>query len=368
MMDINIFKTYLSKTPSYVGGKSVAEIQTSADQIYKLSSNENALGSSPKAIEAIQKHCTSLSDYPERTDATLRQLLSTHYDDLLAPEQYMVTPSGSEMIDLLARAFLEPGLSAIVSSPCFKPYSMFSENMGAHIVDIRLKDSDFSLDIDRIVQSIDSKTRLLFLASPNNPTGSYIPRNTLDELLSQIPPHIVVVLDEVYQYFADAEDYTTAMDYVAKDYRMIGMTSMSKGYGLAGLRLGYAYGPVDLMQYLRTLWKPFLLSTIHHVAFEGALQDHDFLQCSRAHVISERSRIYARLDELQVAYHPSQGNFILIDPGMPDDVFESRMLEYGVMVRPGSGFDAPGKVRVTIGTTEGNDVFLHGLEEILRES
>ena len=361
---INIFKPYLSGAPAYVGGKSKSEIVTSAEKIYKLSSNENALGSSPKAIAAIQENLHGLYEYPDRTDARLRQALAEFYGKTLSEDSFMATPSGSEMIDLIIRAFVGEGLECIASNPSFQPYFMFAKNQGGHTVDIPLIGENYRLDVEGILSAISDRTRIIFVTSPNNPTGSYIPKNTMDELVERVPDHVIVVMDEVYHHFVDADDYVSAMHYVKQGKPVIGLNSFSKAYGLAGLRLGYAYGPAELMKYIRQLSKPFLMNTLGIEAMSAALTDNEFIAKTRNHTLSERQYLYSELDDLGIKYWKSQGNFIMINPNMDVTEFENRMLEFGLMVRTVAGFGAPGCVRVTIGTQAANRAYTSALRQL----
>ena len=361
---INIFKPYLSGAPAYVGGKSKSEIVTSAEKIYKLSSNENALGSSPKAIEAIKNNLTALYEYPDRTDARLRRSLNAFYKNVLTADHFMATPSGSEMIDLLVRAFVAEGLECIASNPSFQPYFMFTKNHGGHTIDIPLIGDNFELDVDGILAAITDRTRIIFVTSPNNPTGSYIPKDRMDRLVDGLPEHVILVMDEVYHHFVDAADYVSAMHYVKQGKSVIGLNSFSKAYGLAGLRLGYAYGPTHIMNYVRQLSKPFLMSTLSIEAVDAALQDHEFISKTRSHILHERNYIYNELDALGITYWKSQGNFIMIKPKMDLQEFERSMLDHGIKVRVVGGFGAPGCVRVTIGTQAANRAYIQALHEL----
>lgn len=367
MSEISIYKSFLSGAPAYVGGKSIDEIETPAEKIFKLSSNENALGSSPKAIEAIKTQFDGLSIYPERTDAKLREALANHYDNVLSPNHFMATPSGSEMIDLLVRGFCGSGLNNIASNPCFQPYFMFTKNHGATTKDVPLIGPNFDVDVDGILGSIDDQTRLIFLTSPNNPTGTYIPKATMDAIIQGVPDHVIVVLDEVYHHFADADDYVTAMPYVKDGHQVIGLNSFSKAYGLAGLRMGYGYGPEKIMTYVRQLWKPFFLNSIANAAMAAALTDTEFIQKTTDHIIAERNYLFGEFDKMGLEYWRSQGNFIMVRPPMNEKLFEEKMLYHGIMIRPVSGFGAPGCVRITIGTKEANRVVVNAITSIIQE-
>ena len=354
----------------YVGGMTRDEVKQKIGdkKLYKLSSNENLLGPSPKALQAIRDNVHLIGEYPDRSDGRLREALSSYYDGQLSQEQFFCGNSGSEVLEFICRAFLQPGLEYIVSNPCFKPYQMFSDKLGAKIVDVPLISEDnYRLDVDGILQAITKETRLIFLTSPNNPTATYIPRADIVRLLGAIPDHVVVVYDEVYARYADADDYAEASEFVNEGYPVIGLNSFSKLFGLAGLRLGYAYSTPAIAEYIRRLYKPFILSTLTLEAGIAALADTDFLRDTTALVKSERPRIEARLSTLGMEYWPSQANFIQIRPATDANEMAEALLRQGIMVRPVAGFGSPGCLRVTIGTVEANDAFLSALATVLED-
>ena len=358
---IQIFKSYILEGSIYKGGKTLREINANGKPIYKLSSNENLLGPSPKAIAAIERSLNNLNRYPDRTGIRLQEALAKHYNNTMTADQFVVTPSGSEVLDLIIRGFLGEGLECIISNPCFSPYKMFSGKQGAAVIDIPLQQPDFSLDVEGVLNAINDKTRLIFITSPNNPTGTYIPKSKLDELVENVPEHVIIVMDEVYHHFTNVDDYATALSYVQSGKKIMGINSFSKAYGLAGLRLGYAYSTPELANYIQKLVKPFLINTLSLEAAIAALDDNEHLQKTIALIHLEKPRLYQALEESGIHYWKSQGNFILIRPNIDPALFESKMLEQGVMVRPVANFGAPGCVRVTIGTREANDAFIRAL-------
>ncbi|MEZ4952641.1 MAG: histidinol-phosphate transaminase [Saprospiraceae bacterium] len=364
---IDIFKPYLLGNAGYTGGKTLGEIKSNAKKIYKLSSNENLLGTSPKAKKAFRKSLQDINQYPDRTTARLQEALSKFYKKQLGPEHFIAANSGSEVIEHIIRAFLGEGLECIVSNPCFMPYIMFSEWQGAKIVDVPLKNPDYSLDVAGILKAINNKTRLLFLTSPNNPTGTFIPKQDLDELFEKIPDHVVVVLDEVYYHFADAKNYTTALPYVLAGKKIIAVNSFSKTYGLAAIRAGYGYSTPEIANYIRRLSKPFLINKPTMNAAIAALEDKEFVKKTTSLVKSERERLYPKLDKIGIQYWKSQGNFIMLKPDIDEFDFEAKMLLEGVMVRPIGSFGAPGCVRVTIGTKAANNAFIKALKKVVSE-
>ncbi len=363
---ISFFKEYLAVAEPYKGGKAISEIKTKKDKIYKLSSNENPIGASPKAMAAIRENLKNLHLYPDRTDQRLQTALRQFYNNELEADQFIGASSGSEIIDHIIRAFAGEGREVIVSNPTFKPYIMFSSWCGSKVIDVPLLDPDYKLDIRGILDAINDQTRLIFLTSPNNPTGTHIAKHELDELLANIPDHVVVVLDEVYYHFVDADDYTTALPYVKKGYNIIGVNSFSKTYGLAGMRIGYAYTTPELSAYIHQLCKPFLIDTLSLEAGIAALGDQAFIDQTVEIVKKGRLYLYEQLDRLGMHYWKSQGNFILLKPEMDTGQFEERMLEEGIMVRPVANFGAPGCVRVSIGIPEANEAFIAALEKIIK--
>lgn len=362
--NINIFKSHLTIKSDYVGGKAKPKA-VDGQKIHKLSSNENLLGPSPKALQAIQDYLQKLNEYPDQTDIRLREALADFYGTPLTAEHFFTGNSGSEILELIARAFLDPGLEAIIASPTFMPYRLFSEKMGAKVIDIPLLAPDFDLNVTEILAAVNERTRLLFLTSPNNPTGSYIPKDTLEYMLHALPSHVILVLDEVYFQFTDQADYTTALPYAIDNKNIIGVNSFSKAYGLAGLRVGYAYTHPDLARYIRQLHRPFLVNALSLNAAIGALSDKEFLAETVGLVQAEREFLYGVLDQLPIQYWKSQGNFFLLRPAISPKEFESSMLEQGVMVRPVENFGAKGCVRITIGTREANEAMLAALSHVL---
>jgi histidinol-phosphate aminotransferase len=362
----SIFKPYLFKTPEYKGGKGANEVKTKASKIYKLSSNENPIGSSPKAMQAIQDSLQDLHIYPPRTGDELQEALAGFYDDELASEHFVPTNSGSETIEFIARGFLSDGLECIVSNPSFMPYTMFSGWNGAKVIDIPLLSPNYEMDVEGILNAINENTRLIFITSPNNPTGTYIPKSKIDQLIDNVPDHVIIVLDEVYYHFADAEDFTTALPYVQAGKKIIAVNSFSKTYGLASLRVGYLYSTPEIAGYLRRLYRPFLINKIGLKAGIAALSDKEFINQTVDLVREERVRFYPVLEKYGIEYWKAQGNFILFKSPMDANEFVEKMTyEVGVMVRNATSFGAPGCIRVTIGTHEANNAFFSGLESIL---
>lgn len=360
-----LFKPYLQNGGTYKGGKTLSELGINK-KIYKLSSNEHPFGPSPRAVAAVKEAADNFHFYPDRNGARLQTALADFYENEIPPGQFFTGNSGSEILDFIIRGFLGEGLEAIICNPAFGIYNMFSGWQGATVKNVPLLAPDFRLDVSGILEAITDQTRVIFLTSPNNPTGSYIPRVDLEALLDQVPEHLVVVLDEVYYRFADAPDFVTAMEYVKKGHQIIAVNSFSKTYGLAALRIGYGYSTPEIAAYLLMYNRPFLINQLSIEAGIAALTDEEYVQKTVNMVQAERLKIYAELDALGVTYWKSQGNFILIKPNSTSVEFEAAMLKEGIMVRPVDNFGAPGCVRVTIGTPEANAAYLNALKKVVR--
>ena len=358
----SIFKPHLEPKEVYKGGKNLPK-QTDK-KIYKLSSNENPLGQSPKATDALIKAATNVAIYPDQTDIRLREALVEDFEHQLQADQFICGNSGSEIIDMLLRAFINEGDEVIYSNPCFLPYSVFSRWYGANLIDVRLKEPDYVLDVEGILNAITPKTKVIFLTSPNNPTGTYIPKPVIDDFLNKVPKNIVIVFDEVYRHFADAKDYVSALPYVKEEYNVVAINSFSKTYGLAGQRVGYCYTTSKIANYIRQIHKPFLLPLTSIEAAIGALSDSEFIEETVQTVIQGRKFLENEFQKLGLTYWPTQGNFFIIDPPLPEFEFTDFLMNEGIMVRPVSQFGAPGKVRITIGTQEANEALIKALKKI----
>lgn len=358
----NRFKSYLTVKNVYKGGRS---IQPSApgQKVYKLSSNEHPFGYSPKVKAVLQQHLDHLHIYPDTTDTRLRTALVKEFAGHLEADQFIAAAGGSEVIDLTFRAFLREGDEVIISSPGFLPYSMFSKWLGARVVDVPLLAPDYRLDVDGILDALSSRTRIVCLTSPNNPTGTYIPRSTLEYLLDRLPPDVLVIYDEVYRHFAEAEDYVTGLEYVNAGYPILALNSFSKTYGLAAMRLGYAYTTPEIAAYIRQICKPFLIPALSMEAGLAALEDRTFVQKTVDLIREERQFLSAAFKRLGLTYTPSQANFFLVQPSGDDQEFVDQLIRNGIMTRPVTNFGAPGKVRISIGTREANEALIRALEK-----
>lgn len=354
-----IFKEYILNTHPYKGGSTREE-----KNIIKLSSNENPLGASPKAVEAIIKCIHNVSEYGFQDDQLFTEKLSQFFEGRMSPGQFLPANSGMELLDMICRAFLSPGDSCILSSPTFMAYKNFSELCGAKVINVPLKPDSFALDVNGIITAINETTRLIFISNPNNPTGSFITRKEMDELINHLPDHVVLVYDEAYYQYVGQADYPRAQDYIEKGKNVIGLHSFSKAYGLAGLRLGYIFSTLKITEYLRHLRRPFMVNSLSMEAGMAALDDWKHLAATLKLIHTEKKWLYQELDKLKIHYWKTETNFILIRPELEAGIFTAKLLEAGIMVRTTEIMGAPGCVRVTIGTSEMNVAFILALMNI----
>lgn len=358
-----IFKPHIVQSGGYKGGKSLDEL-SKVHKIYKLSSNENVLGSAVVNGD-LSNH--QLNIYPNPTPDQLYQALERFYNYKLKADQFVAGNGGSDILQMLVMAFLDPATNCIISNPCFGPYKMFSQWMGAEVKDVPLKAPNFALDVEGILNAIDEQTRLLFLTSPNNPTGTYITTDELDRLIPHVPDHVLIVYDEVYYQYADQTDYSIGLPYVNSGANLIAINSYSKAYGLAGLRIGYAYSSVVIASYLRKVLRPFLINAISLSSAINALDNQTFIEQTTVVIAEQRQYLQEELDTLGIHHWKSQGNFILIKTELDENTLAQKMLDHHIMVRPAGNFGAPGCVRITIGDKEATEAVISALATILKK-
>ncbi len=350
-----------SQSPDFSTGQAPARTH-----LIKLDSNENPFGPSPRSLEAIRAASTSMHAYPDDNCIELRCRLAAHHQ--VRPEQVLVTPGSAGMLSLLCQTLLGPGLNAITSAVSFIVYGMAVRAMGAQLIETSLHNDGF--DLDAILKAINRDTRLVFLANPNNPTGTMLDATAIDKFIAQVPAHVVVVLDEAYYDFAAhfaalrKIEYSRSLDYVRKDANVVVLRTFSKTYGLAGLRIGYGMGPAELLGYCERMANTYSVSSVAQAAALAALDDQGHVE----HAVSNNAMQAQILFEgfLELGYRPvsTTANFIYCDLGKDACDFAAQLLEQGVCVRPLSAWGAPNCIRVTIGTPEQNQIFLKTAREL----
>ncbi len=354
---------YILAIKPYSPGKPLEELEREygiSDSI-KLASNENPLGPSPLAVKAIKDAIGKLNRYP---DGSGHDLVRNIAEKLGVADGNIVLGNGSdEIIGMLTRALLRPGDEAIMPYPSFLMYNIMVCCAGATPIQVPLK--SLSVDLDAIRDRISSRTRMIFICNPNNPTGTVISKKDFKDFLKSIPGEVLVVVDEAYIEFVRDKSCAISIDYLDSGIALVMLRTFSKAYGLAGLRIGYGIMPQEIASLLNRVRQPFNANSLAQVGAGAALEDKAFLKKTVSLVHEELDFLYTSLDRMNIKYFPTQANFFLIDVGKDaDEVFE-KMLKQGVIVRSMTSYVYPNYIRINVGLHEENVRFLNALEKII---
>ena len=358
--------------PSYVPGKSIkqAEEETGIKAV-KLASNENPLGPSPLAERAMEEAAHTIHLYPDNDAVELKQQLAAAHS--LDPENILVTAGSTPLLDIIARTLLGPGLNAITSERSFIVYPIVTRSTGAEFRTVPMKDDTY--DLDAIAAAVDANTRLIFLANPNNPTGTIVDAAALDSFLDRLPDHVIVALDEAYYdfaaYFARERgvEYSHSVDYVRQNRNVVVLRTFSKAQGLAAARAGYGMGPAELMGYFARVRTAFMVSGVAQAGALAALTDHDHYERTMRNNLEGAKYLLSGLR--QMGYHPVEtwSNFIYCEIGESASAVGTRLQQEGIIIRPLTGsWGAPTAIRVTIGTPQENERFLLAFKKVMKAS
>ena len=359
-----IRKSVLAVNP-YVPGKPIEETkrQLGLKEVIKLASNENSWGASPKAVTAIKKALSGINRYPDAQGYYLKQRLAKFFG--LAAENVVLGNGSDELIDLLIKTFLEADENIVTSQGTFLEYEIIAQVNDRKVKKAPLK--DFKYDLDAMLKLVDKKTKLIFIANPNNPTGTYLFANEVVKFINALPESVIVVFDEAYDTFIDVDDYPDSLSLLRKNKPVVILRTFSKAYGLAGLRLGYALASCELVAYLERVRQPFNVNILAQIAGAAALEDKDFLAKTRRLTLEGKDFIYQGLSKMGLTYVASAANFILIDLGPDGQAVFKKMLKQGVIIRDMLQYGLKNFIRVTIGTKKENQKFLSVLAKVLRE-
>ncbi|MDP3919815.1 MAG: histidinol-phosphate transaminase [Candidatus Omnitrophota bacterium] len=367
-MTRDIFKDYIQAIRPYEPGKPIKEVERELGlrHLIKLASNENPLGPSGKALRAMRRAIREAHLYPESTAHYLVERLAVEHD--VKTNQILVGNGSNEILELLARGFLSPGDEVVSSETSFLVYPILSQACGAKYVGVPMA-SGYRYDLEAMVQAITEKTRIVFIANPNNPTGTYVTTAELEAFLAKVPQNVIVCIDEAYINFVEAEDFPDALSYVEKSRpNLIVMRTFSKAYGLAGLRVGYAVANEQLISYLHKIRQPFNVNSIAQAAATAALDDRFFIWRTKHLVSRGRRFFYKHFKQLGLEYLPSQANFVLVKTGCDgNDVFQS-LLKVGIIIRSMKAYGLDTWIRVTVGRRSQNSLFLRSLRECLKRT
>ena len=369
---LELIPEHIRQMTGYVAGKAIKQAQRESGRpVIKLASNENPLGPSPMAIEAIRTAASQVNLYPDNDSVDLRQELARRLG--LRTEQILLADGSLGLLDVVARTLAGPGLNCITSERSFISYPIVTGAAGAELITLPMRQDTY--DLEAIASAINDKTRVVFLANPNNPTGTMFDADATDAFLRRVPDHVLVVLDEAYydfaRYFAAQRGitYTRSLDHVrAGRPNLLVLRTFSKAHGLAGLRLGYGCGNPELLQYFNRVRNAFSVSALAEAAGLAAIRDEAHIRRSVENNAAGAAWLLDRFVELGLRAVPTSANFVYFEIDDSADAFAQRMQNEGVIVRSLVPWGIPNGIRVTIGTPHQNEKFLAALKKIMRQA
>ena len=345
----------------YQPGKPISELQRELglSDIIKLASNENPLGASSNVLSCLSTSMNEVARYPDGNAFHLKQRLSERLD--VAADCLTIGNGSNDVLEMIARVFAQDDDEIIISQHAFAVYGLVAKAVGATLIETPAK--TFGHDLEAMIHRVSSKTKLVFLANPNNPTGTYFSKEALSQFLNSIPNHVIVVVDEAYFEYVQHQDYPNALTYLNHHPNLIVTRTFSKAYGLAALRLGYAVSHPDIADLLNRIRQPFNANLLAQNAAVVALDDQDFLKKSVAFNQEELNLMMNALDQLNVEYIPSVGNFVSIRvPSHTGRECFDQLLRQGIIVRPVSEYGLDEFIRVSIGLKDENTQFLNAFK------
>jgi histidinol-phosphate aminotransferase len=354
---------WVARIRPYPPGKPIEEVERElGHSAVKLASNENPLGPSPRALEALRNSFDRANFYPDGGGYYLRRKLAEFQQ--LDMSQIILGAGSTDLIELVAKTFLTAGDQGITSQSAFYIYRLAIEGMGAELIQTPLRENAF--DLAAIAHAVTQRTKVIYIANPNNPTGRMVTADNMDRFLDALPPRVLVVLDEAYYEYVRDPDYSRSIDYVRNGRNVLVLRTFSKVYGLAGLRLGYGMGHPELIEALNRVRSPFNANSLAQAAGLAAIGDQEHVARSVEANTREMKFVTEELALAGVRYTPSVGNFLLVDTGRDCEEDFIRLMHEGVIVRPMKLYGFPTSLRVTIGRHEDNEKFLEGLARVAR--
>jgi len=361
----NLAQEHILHLQPYLPGKPICEVQRELglEEVIKLASNENPCGPSPKAVLAMQRAMSEIHRYPDGSGFHLKKALGEKLQ--VASDRIILGNGTSEILELVVRTFLAPGDEAISARPAFIIYSMLVQAARGENVLVALK--EHTHDLQAMSGAITPKTKLIIVTNPNNPTGTMVTEDDLTRFLQQVPKNVIVVLDEAYAEYVEDEHFPDSLAYLRlhPDQPILIARTFSKAYGLAGLRIGYGIGSLELISLMNRIRPPFNVNSPALAAAEAALDDEEFLSRSREINRVGYQYLCSTFDRLKLPYIPSVANFILVDVGQDAKTFSNRLLAEGVIVRTVAEYGLPTWIRITIGLEEENRKLIQAMEKIL---
>ena len=347
----------------YAPGKPIEEVkkELGLKEVVKLASNETSIGPSLLAIEAIKKEIENINLYPEATSRILREKLA--YRLKINKEMIIVGNGADDVIDLVGMAFINEGDEVITGGITFPAYENAVKIMGGKLISVKLK--KFTYDVEGIVQRINERTKIIFICNPNNPTGTIVTKEEVNNFIKNVPKDVVVVFDEAYYDYVEDKNYPNSVSHALEERNVIVLRTFSKIAGIAGVRVGYGIAKQELVSYLRRVVNPFTTNRLAQVAALASLDDEEHYRKVLRSNQEGKKYLYKELKELGLFYIPTEANFIFIDLKTNANVIFEKLLKKGVIIRPGKTWGCPNFIRVTIGTAYENKRFIKALKEVL---
>ncbi len=352
---------------TYEPGRPIEEVARElgfkdSDEIIKLASNENALGPSPKAVQAMREAASKMHLYPDGSSFYIRRKLSRKLG--VPMDEILMTHGSNEAIELLGHVFLGAGTNIVMADRAFVVYKLVAATFQAETISVPMK--EHTHDLDAMLAAITPATRLVFISNPNNPTGTMVDGKALDRFMKRVPNHVIVVMDEAYVELLPPKMQPNTLQYVRKGRKICVLRTFSKTYGLAGLRLGYVVAPKEGIELLHRVRQPFNVNAMAQYAAVAALDDEEYVQRTRRMMQDGLAYLTAELDKMGVRYIPSVTNFLMVKVSRGREVFEA-LQRKRVIVRPMNSYGMPKYVRVTVGVQKENEHFIRALGEVLKE-
>lgn len=349
----------------YQPGKPIEEVARELgmpeEDIIKMASNENPMGASPMGVQAIKDAADGVNLYPDGGCYYLKNDLAEH---LGVETGNLILGNGSnEVLQIIADTFITPDDEVIFAEQAFVVYTLATKVAGATAVTVPLK--DFTHDLEAMADKITDKTKVIFIANPNNPTGTMLTTDQVEQFMKKVPDDVLVVFDEAYYEYVERSDYPQTLDYVREGKMVITLRTFSKIYGLAGLRIGYGVSTPEIIGIMNKVRQPFNVSSVAQAAALASLKDKDHVAKSVKVNREGKAYLYKELGRMGLDYVPSEGNFLLVHLDCAGAGVMEQLLKEGVIVRPMTGYKFPNSIRITVGTEEQNKRLISSLEKVL---
>lgn len=349
---------------TYVPGKPVDEVkrELGVKDVVKMASNENPLGTSPRAVAAIKEGLDSLNYYPDSNCYYLKEKMTDFWG--IDAASLLIGNGSDELLRLIAETFINPDDEVILAEPFYAMYEFTAKIMGARCITVPLK--DFGHDFDAMLAAVTEKTKIIYLCNPTNPTGTACGKDETDAFIKKAGQDILIVFDEAYFEYADKERCVSGVEYLKQYRNIIVLKTFSKIYGLAALRIGYALTTPEIAQAVKRVCEPFNVNTLAQLAAAAAIEDHAHVTNSLAVNNRGKDYLYAAFEEMGLNYVPTEANFIFVDTGQDSREVFNRLLQMGIIIRTGDIFGYPTFIRVTIGAYLENQRFIESLKKVLK--